>query len=166
MNIKTSSNLDISSSPVSISQQQAVNIHSPTEDDTSHEAADEVDDAGGGTLPDQSCESVLVNGISVLLAILETRKAVSNSFAVNDYLDACSAGKKQMYDTNATTNSCWFVNNNREDPKTRLATLFYYNMIYNFSGIGGSNMGSGEGMGGILTAEEMSRQQVCEAFIV
>ena len=92
MNIKTSSNLDISSS-ASISQQQGVNIHSPTEDDASHEAADEVDDAGGGTLPDQSCESVLVNGISVLLAILETRKAVSNSFVVNDYLDSCTAGK-------------------------------------------------------------------------
>ena len=43
--------------------------------------------------PDESCESVLVNGISVLLAILETRKAVSNSFVNNDYLDPCGTGK-------------------------------------------------------------------------
>ena len=42
MNIKTSSTLDISSS-ASISQQQGVNIHSPTEDDASHEAEDEVE---------------------------------------------------------------------------------------------------------------------------
>ena len=42
--------------------------------------------------PDESCESVLVNGISVLLAILETRKAVNNSYNTNDYLDTCSTG--------------------------------------------------------------------------
>ena len=43
--------------------------------------------------PDESCESVLVNGISVLLAILETRKAVNNSFVTNDYFDSCGSGK-------------------------------------------------------------------------
>ena len=48
---------------------------------------------GNGTeFPDESCESVLVNGISVLLAILETRKAVNNSYNTNDYLDTCSTG--------------------------------------------------------------------------
>ena len=47
----------------------------------------------GDVYPDESCESVLVNGISVLLAILETRKAVSNSFVSNDYLDPCGTGK-------------------------------------------------------------------------
>merc|ERR1712226_968647 len=64
--------------------------------------------------PDESCESVLVNGISVLLAILETRKAVSNSFVNNDYLDPCGTG------------------------------------------MGGGN---GEGMGGLLTDEEISKHQ-------
>ena len=48
---------------------------------------------GENAYPDEACESVLVNGISVLLAILETRRAVNNSFVTNDYLDPSGTGK-------------------------------------------------------------------------
>ena len=121
MHIKCSSKLDkITPDP----EKPISQTRSPPKDDTSQDPPNEEDDTGGGNIiykigiskiatrkyfeapvnkiyytgenayPDEACESVLVNGISVLLAILETRKAVSNSFVANDYLDACGTGKK------------------------------------------------------------------------
>ena len=83
------------------------------------------------------------------MAILETRKAVSNSFVNNDYLDPCGTGKTHF------TAKAKFPHKN-----IRYKFIIWDNLnicVACFSGMGGGN---GEGMGGLLTDEEISKHQV------
>merc|ERR1712018_280009 len=71
--IKCSSSKSESDKSNSSGEVNSVNSSVSSKEDNMQSSSNE-DDAGGGgdsAFPDESCESVLVNGISVLLAILE-----------------------------------------------------------------------------------------------